>query len=454
MATTGNDKTKKSNYWKDLKSKKKGGGSAPAEKPESTIEKSDSPAIPSSKPKISRSVPKAPAIESSKLQNDPLWEEYGIDDFGGLTPARGNDRFAISFEGFVPLVERVYDVLCAKDRTFGKFVSRSMFIWYNCQHLYSRIVSIRNDEGIAEIAEVRFLDEVNNQTFLIPATIETYLKSIGHISDADGGRFRITFPAFPNANGHFDRVGPNTHWKYETLPAPIVVSGRLVADLNYSIAPADGRDWNIPAAIRPAEEGCGTPTKNLLGWDRATNLTTEQRQVMETCGITAQDFPVDRPMFQSNRALFTLISNHVNNASRSMKMSPCNISSVEGSFGLILYLERDVRADFVFNRTVQYSEADNSRAVCASQVDKRFVQGAMIIATRVSKLAISGIHSYVCFDFGQYANVPDEWVETSNTIFTYGRQVDWNRCKFSSAYGSKEALRIAWIKKSISSDNK
>lgn len=409
-------------------------------------------------PAPQKSKPKAQSQVASKLQNDPLWEDFGSDDFDVLMPERGDNRFAVTLEGYIPLIEQTYETLSHEDKTFGKSMSLSMFSWYCCQHLYMRIITIRMSEGLATSDEKRYVAEVSSIPFVIPLTIEIYLKSIGNVMDAELNKLKISFPAFPNAEGHFGVVNNNSHWKYESVPAPYVTSRRMIHDYAYTTGLENDRIWTLPLNLLPPNRDatrhriCGNPTKNLLGWARSSMLTSEQTLILESCGIDGANFPTERPMFQFNRGLFVLLSSHLSAASRSMKMSGSAITSIEGSFGQTLFVERDDRHPEEFDRNVQYCEMGNLCTVSAFQVDKRFSQGAAVCNFRSRKFEINNLRSYACFDFGDYEHVPDGWNNTVNTIFDFGAQADWNRPKFTSAYGSKVALRQSWVKKSLVRD--
>ena len=126
------------------------------------------------------------------------------------------------------------------------------------------------------------------------------------------------------------------------MPAPLIVAQRIVEDLAYALDPVRNREWNLPAALRPEEEGAGLPTKNLLGWGTSVALTTEQRQMVESAGVSRNGFPAGRAQFQTNRALLSLISDHVRDAERVLKMTQESMGSPMGSFSAILYTECDL----------------------------------------------------------------------------------------------------------------
>jgi hypothetical protein len=57
--------------------------------------------------------------------------------------------------------------------------------------------------------------------------VEEYLRSVGETTDAQSIKYRLQTPKWPNTDGHFGQVGPITHWKYESMPAPVVLSSRI-----------------------------------------------------------------------------------------------------------------------------------------------------------------------------------------------------------------------------------
>jgi hypothetical protein len=71
------------------------------------------------------------------------FEEYR---FVGLTPYRGENHFASTFEGFVPIMEREYDLIRSANRSFTKFVSRAMLIYYCTQHIYGHLTAVKRKE--------------------------------------------------------------------------------------------------------------------------------------------------------------------------------------------------------------------------------------------------------------------------------------------------------------------
>jgi hypothetical protein len=62
--------------------------------------------------------------------------------------------------------------------------------------------------------------------------------------------------------------------------------------------------WDLPEELRSVEEDCGLPTKNLLGWNLATTLSSEQRMGLEGAGVSADDLEMTNQQFQLDKGLF------------------------------------------------------------------------------------------------------------------------------------------------------
>jgi hypothetical protein len=85
-------------------------------------------------PPGAKPVAKDLATTSTPLRNDPMWIDFEEHGFSGLTLYRGENTFSATYEVFVPIAEREYDLIGSVDRTFTKFVSRAMWVYHNAQH--------------------------------------------------------------------------------------------------------------------------------------------------------------------------------------------------------------------------------------------------------------------------------------------------------------------------------
>jgi hypothetical protein len=226
-------------------------------------------------PERAKATPKNLSTEDSPLRINPMWMDFDDHGFSGMTPYRGENTFASTTESFIPLVDREYDLIGSADRTFTKFVSRSMWTYYCVEHLYARCIAVLRHRGCTTHAEEEFAESIRSGNYPVPSCIEEFLRSLGDLTDVTGKKHTFEVPAWPN-DGHFEQVTGQDHWMYEAMTAPIVLGCRIRAHLQKTLNPAVHADWDLPIQLRPIEAACGLPTANLLGWARATTLTSEQ----------------------------------------------------------------------------------------------------------------------------------------------------------------------------------
>jgi hypothetical protein len=422
------------------------GGRRPGSTPRQATPKNEARQISQQFPRLppgTKVEPKALATTATPLCNDPMWIECEDHGFAGLTPYRAENEFATSFEGFIPLLDREYDLIGSADRTFTKFISRSMWNYYCTQHLYSRIIAICKHVGEARLCDERFPDTLHLENYPVPSSIDQYLRSVGDTTNSQSIRYRLKTPAWPNKVGHFGQVGPETHWKYENMPAPVVLVTQIQEDIRQTRNPRADPQWNLPEEIRPEEVGCGLPTANLLGWRRATRLTTEQLSALEGAGITEDDFPVNNAQFQMSRLLFEMIADKVRMLAKTIKLVAACHQNPNGSIAQTVWQTRDVMVKQSFDRTRKYCEYEVS-VRSNSQQYKWVVNGSMICSFRVRKDTIGRRRPWCCYDFRNYLNVPDAWNATRNTIFEFGHVEQLNLQEFQSAFTGKDSIRTSW----------
>jgi hypothetical protein len=391
------------------------------------------------------------SMTRSSLKNDPLWLEFGDHDFVGLIPSRGLNVFANTYEGFVPIVNRQYDLISSADRSFTKFISRTMWLYYCTEHLYGRLIAIKRHSGLIS-REGIFADSFRSEYYPVPNSVERYLQSIGNTTDAAGNKFQLRTPAWPNQNGNFGPVDAATHWQYESMVAPLILTERMKQDVTITLVPQHDPVWNLPTGLQPVEEECGLPTANLLGWATAARLTTEQLQALQGAGVTPADFPVDDEQFQMNRGLFEFIADHVRSLSNVLKLGASFHEGADGSIVQTIGQVRDDQEVKPFTRRIQYSEYEVS-AYSSTHHDERLVTGAMVCTFRIKKDRIGGpsegLHTWACLDFGKYTNVPAAWVNTRNELYEWGQVHQWNASNFRSAFTIKDTMRTSWLRKSL-----
>lgn len=392
--------------------------------------------------------PKALSTTPSQYKDDKMWQDFEAEGFDGLAPYTPRRFFATTFEGLVGLIDRCYDALNVSDPTFTKYISRSMFSYYIWQHVYVRIIEIKKHTGDETHDENRYYEFMKNRNYPVPEPIEEYLKSVGTTKDHTGIEYRMVFPAWPNDDGHFGQIDEDTHFLYESMAAPIVTSGRMVADLEYTMNPNVNRTWDLDPTIAPNDMNAGLPTKNLIGWAPAVTLTPEQRQILESGGVDNNSIHPDLPKFELNRALFENISDKVSKLEAKVKLGTITSGSVFGSAAQLQWQVRDPEENIYFDRLHQYSNG-TVRVNSSHLEDKRLTIGALICAFRVRKIAVSRLRCYACYDYNGYTQVPNAWHISRNNIFDLGDVGRLNQDDFRSAYTNKDPIRTTWVRKML-----
>jgi hypothetical protein len=112
-----------------------------------------------------------------------------------------------------------------------------MYQYYNVLQFWARIAAIREHRGMASIEERNLVRYLGSNEYPVHETINSYLRGIGDFENLSGTKHQFRLLQLPGINeyegvsGFFGRVGANTHYLYESLPAPGVVALRLLRDL-------------------------------------------------------------------------------------------------------------------------------------------------------------------------------------------------------------------------------
>ncbi|KAG7197630.1 hypothetical protein KM043_013411 [Ampulex compressa] len=158
--------------------------------------------------------------------------------------------------------------------------------------------AIKTLHGEANQEEQSLLKYFKDKNYALAPAVYAYLRCIGDFQ-VDSKHHHLDIPVCPNQNGDFGKVDKNNHWKCMALPAPHVLAKAVVADLRYTTGVDQTRDWDLPVELRP-DPYAPDPAKpdilvrpglaNLLGWNRATHLPTNQRVYIEDASITNNGF--------------------------------------------------------------------------------------------------------------------------------------------------------------------
>lgn len=384
---------------------------------------------------------------ATKPRNEPMFSDVDMMGFPGVAPYRRTNEFAVTAEGFIPLCEKEYDIIASNQPYFAKTVSKSAWVYYCVMSLYARLITLKQEDGSSTYDEDTFSGQVLSGNHSLPKPIESYVKALGHVVDSSSIRYRLALPAWPNEDGDFGRVGPHTHYKYMSMPCPLVCVKRIQEDLRVTATPGL-REWDLPANLKPAEAGAGTPTRNCLGWARAATLTTDQVAFLESTNVTDDAFPVKFRRFQYSTDLFEKVSLALNKTEDKVSIAPQVKSATEGALALVCYtvVENIVQET---SPNVFYAESRNNQIVTAAEIDARQALAALMLSFRVRKDQIGTTRPYAVYSFGNYADVPDTWHVTANNIFNYGRTDRWNVQEYTAPFTDKSEYRLAWLKRHI-----
>ncbi|XP_076279090.1 uncharacterized protein LOC143208528 [Lasioglossum baleicum] len=333
------------------------------------------------------------STKPSPLQNDPMNIEFDCDDFSGYNELRARRTFTVTNESFIPLVDKEYDLRASTDKRFATVVSRACYRYVNCMHLYARYAQIRSLRGHFDQEEQALLTYLKDKNYSTAPVIDSYLRCIGDFQ-VDGKHHQLEIPVWPNQTGDFGRVDHNTHWQYMALPAPRILAQAIVQDLRYTAGVDNQRDWDIAEELRPQPYAPdptqpavvvrpGLPTANQLGWNRATQLSTDQRVYIEDAGITIDGFG-GRGRFCINNRLIERVHDALNGSAAKIKLGGAITERPFGSPSQLIWLKREFVFEPSYNRIDHYMESE-LRGNCMSSVEKRVGSVAHIFGLRASK---------------------------------------------------------------------
>lgn len=255
------------------------------------------------------------------LYVDPFVSYYDIPDSElSLTRNRKVQDFTITTDSYVLLCAHLYEALCAENAKFADRVSASAFQYYAVLLLWQRLGQFLSPQD-RKLSP--FLDKLTSlEPYLkgIPKPLEIYLEGIGNFKHPHFGEMRFRLPneflskTFNWATGIFGKVGADTHFLYESFPAPGIAALRVLNDLTKKVE--DNGVWDFPKDLRPDYEEDSTvagrgprPTRNLLGWAPAERPTLEQLKLFQASNIESDD-PVNdlSGFFEKSHKLLTQIS--------------------------------------------------------------------------------------------------------------------------------------------------
>lgn len=371
-------------------------------------------------------------------------------------PTRMPRGFTITTDGYISLISRVYAATCSKHTDFADNISESAFQYYAVLMLWVRIAEILPSSVKSGSAFFKEITKINAQPG-IPIPLHTYLKGIGHFFDLDGSDRQFLLPMIPSdeviagVRYTFGKINAKTHFFYEAFPSPAIVVLRMLADIKYTedlCKKEKNLFWDLPEGLGPdvpeSHVESSKPTKNLLGWAPAQTLTAKQLQLFKSCKMeetVQENFSVlgggMRDLLNKIHHYFrdwdTSVVGDISGAVRLNPLPPMG-SLVQG---MTIKKHEDFSK---FDESVMYCEgmiSVSSPYVLNEDLNK----GAVISGYRMAKEAIANKHCWSCYDFDEYKSVPESWIRTRNTIYTYGSVARLNETAYTTGPILKKILQ-------------
>ncbi|XP_046425047.1 uncharacterized protein LOC124182170 [Neodiprion fabricii] len=385
-----------------------------------------------------------------------------------LTEMKTARYFTITTDSYISLCSRVYAALCAENPEFSANFSESVFQYYAVIHLWMRFAAVLPNS--MQRTSHQFLAEMyklNNESWHVPKPLLTYLKGIGNFRDVDNCERQFQLPVLPTHESiggvkyTFGKINANTHHFYEAFPAPGIAALRIQADIKYTENFCnENLFWDLPDDLRPDAidsriKSCD-PTKNLLGWAPAQELTSKQ---LELCQW------LDMNEFLNNKV--STLSSHALEMLRSISNSLCPKQKEDDSdcslcktFDTLPQYGSLVQGTFV-EKHDKFVKFDRSAMYCDGNISLRsqfmlnddLAKSAIISGYRMIKDSIGDRHCWSCYDYDEYKNVPANWIRSRNMVYVYDSTEKFDEIRYISAYISKRILQNVCILNSMIKDS-
>lgn len=370
-------------------------------------------------------------------------------------------EFYLDHSGYMELVNHTYDKL-AEHGGFAINVSRAMFTYYCVTLLWRRLLYINSEHGknVVEYTNVmRHLPMLR-----IPRTVGLYLDGIGDFKDAYAyWELRLAADLSENEvsglTGHFGVADQVSHIVYETLPSPFISLFRIAMDCCYTESTAPVALWSPPQGVRPNSADL-RPTRNLLGWAPAKELTTEQIMVLLNSGVRPQPIGpglggVDGVVVGGtlnisglpiNRKIHEWVNSNLTTYCQRESDWPGS-TTTRGSMAQALYIERrtsDSERGVAPDRMEPVSKRDGTPYMrdrgCAYMVS-----ACNIFRYRVNRI-VAGSPDCLSYTDGK-GGAPARWMDTANRIFD--AVPEWNHSEFVGQIGTPDVVVKEYVERQM-----
>lgn len=236
-----------------------------------------------------------PLAMSTTSKDNNVWAtKNGILAVGitSMVLERDVPKFSLEFSQYIVLAEASYLSLSRVDKGLRATTTEAMYLYYAVVLLYRRTLTIlsHNGEFVGQHQDMENIFRGFQYYCLKDPAM--YLGSIGNVVDYTDHlayfniQSRFNLQSILVAKGHFGKAATSTHWKYGTMPAPLVFLHRIMKDLRVSTVPGVSADWNIPADLIASALGYDLkPNVDLLGWAPAVPMSGDQKREVIRCSF-------------------------------------------------------------------------------------------------------------------------------------------------------------------------
>lgn len=382
-----------------------------------------------------------------------------MDGLNGAVECAKSRVFKLDFSQFIQIVKSSYQVMTRLDRGLQKFLSLSQYQYYCVILLWKRLRFVMTEKGVG-VNEYSAL-EMKLPAMSIPDEIGYYLDGIGNVTDYNSLDHYLLLQdvlrqtQYNGVSGTYGRVDPVSHISYETLPSPFVCVQRMLWDMAITKGPrmatpvAVDPNWDLPDGLKP--DGNFRPNRNLLGWDRARSLTSEQLQALEYAGLNVT-FEEEIPDFETEgvenfsgipiiRPLLLQISELLS-GSKSPHNNHAESTSHKGSLAQTGFIKRD---DYSRNTGAALPAVyqRNGTGMFYTQVSVHMCSATSVFRYRVDRV-VDGANDSLCY-LGPQGGAPPGWVDNANDIFKDCPQWNFENFRTTLTNGERTSSDLSEI---------
>lgn len=387
-------------------------------------------------------VPQHRVTSSSSTKNDPLFlSALNAVPGSKLHPSIQSAKVYPSAAGLTELVDQLHCQFVASSPGYARRVPKVAFAYYAATATYASMLKKveLNSFRISE-PERNFANVVIEMNLDLPKVLQLYCEGFGSVQIPSGRLNKMDMAPREYVDneesatsGWFGQVTHLTHWMYRDYPN----LASYAYAINRAIVRQQGEplEYQYPEAISPAAAH-GNPTKNFLGYSPTEHLRPDQRSFLNASGFTQDG------AFKSANEQIPLITNLLWNVQQELnQIKICRQKmtfTVDGSQAQI-----PVVAELPTEGLCRTLEGDfEVQSPC--DIVSSCVMMSSAFAYRV-KYAVQrngpAQHKWAIYTCNNYSQVPQNWVDSANTLRNMENQFLQSLEMRTGAYGLVARVR-------------